>query len=260
MVHNHVIRIPFLVHRMSSEKLNTKQQFQFPPLPPPRMQFMQPKMIQDATNFKVWFGSDCCIPSLPHSGQSIHAPHDRWGGKKISKLNIPLTVIVSVCCARTDCGVLLPCWKAVYFSSLPLLFYVSLSSFPPIIAIWHSPFHCQSVPCCVTVDLLHWCPAPWSPLVKVCDKTLHCTISSCLAWQLGDKRNKYACKTGHLLSKWNTYRNLCPICKSKLNAFWWCGAHKIGCCFLFLLFVFILECIPEPCFRTRSPCWLSEPL
>lgn len=122
-------------------------------------------------------------------------------GKKISKLNIPLTVIVSVCCARTDCSVLLPCWKAVYFSSLPLLFYVSLSSFFPIIAIWHSPFHCQSVPCCVTVDLLHWCPAPWSPLVKVCDKTLHCTISSCLAWQLGDKRSKYACKTGHLLSK-----------------------------------------------------------
>lgn len=227
MVHNHMIRIPFLVHRMSSEKLNTKQQFQFPPLPPPRMQFMQPKMIQDATNFKVWFGSDCCIPSLPHSGQSIHAPHDRWGGKKISKLNIPLTVIVSVCCARTDCGVLLPCWKVVYFSSLPLLFYVSLSSFPPIIAIWHSPFHCQSVPCCVTVDLLHWCPAPWSPLVKVCDKTLHCTISSCLAWQLGDKRNKYACKTGHLLSKWNTYRNLCPICKSKLNAF--CKTGKAWC-------------------------------
>lgn len=131
MVHNHMIRIPFLVYRMSSEKLNNKQQFQFPPLPPPQMQFMQPKMIQDATNFKVWFGSDCCIPSLPHSGQSIHAPHDRWGGKKISKLNIPLTVIVSVCCARTDCSVLLPCWKAVYFSSLPLLFYVSLSSFFP---------------------------------------------------------------------------------------------------------------------------------
>lgn len=43
MVHNHMIRIPFLVYRMSSEKLNNKQQFQFPPLPPPQMQFMQPK-------------------------------------------------------------------------------------------------------------------------------------------------------------------------------------------------------------------------
>lgn len=240
MVHNHVIRIPFLVHRMSSEKLNTKQQFQFPPLPPPRMQFMQPKMIQDATNFKPWFGSDCCIPSLPHSGQSIHAPHDRWGGKKISKLNIPLTVIVSVCCARTDCSVLLPCWKAVYFPSLPLLFYVSLSSFFP-----HYCNMALSISLSVCAVLRYRRPVtlvlgPLVPsLVKVCDKTLHCTISSCLEWQLGDKRSKYARKTGHLLSKWNTYGNLCPIFKSKLNAFCktgkeWCTQDWV------LLLVFVL--------------------
>lgn len=78
-------------------------------------------------------------------------------------------------------------------------------------------------------------------LVKVCDKTLHCTISSCLACQLGDKRSKYAHKTGHLLSKWNTYGNLCPICQSKLNAYCktataWCTQDWV----LLLVFVIFL--------------------
>lgn len=39
--------------------------------------------------------------------------------KIIPKLNIPLAVIGSICSARTDCGILLPCWSAVYLSSLP---------------------------------------------------------------------------------------------------------------------------------------------
>lgn len=57
-------------------------------------------------------------------------------GKKLPKLNIPLTVIDSICSARTDCSILLPCWRAVYLPSFPP------SSLCPLLQ-YGTLFHCQ---------------------------------------------------------------------------------------------------------------------
>lgn len=106
-----------------------------------------------------------------HSGLQIQAPYNRRGvercGGEPLKLNIPLSVIGSICCAGTDCSILLLCWRAVYLSSLlPSLTLSPPPSFSPfpIIAIWHSPLHCQSGQQGGSDDLfVPYIPVPASP-------------------------------------------------------------------------------------------------
>lgn len=81
-------------------------------------------------------GNSVSVLTLSHSGQSIHALHDKWGGKgEEKKLNILVSEIGSICSARTDCSLLLPCWSAVKLPSLsaspffPLLLYGTLHFF-----------------------------------------------------------------------------------------------------------------------------------
>lgn len=131
------------------------------------------------------------------------------GGRKIPKKNIPFAVIVSICSARTDCGILLPCWSAVYFSSIPLLFSLCFSPFP---------HYCNMAP---SISLSVWAallqhrpryvlPSPLATsLVKVYDHPSWIKHYTTRIWpqvpasagNRGDKHRKNACETGHLLSK-----------------------------------------------------------
>lgn len=152
-------------------------------------------------------GSASCVASFLHAGQSIHAPHDRWGGeegKKVLKLNIPLAVIGSICSARTDCGILLPCWSAVYLSSLPLAFShycnmalsISLSVRAARRQRW---VVCAYIPVPTSLAqaydhsswIKHYAMPMWPPVPTQAGK-----------WE--DKHARYSSKIGHLLSKWIT--------------------------------------------------------
>lgn len=118
---------------------------------------VKPRRTQDATQRSVL--TVTLASPLFHTlvRAFMHFMTDEVGEEKIPKLNIPLTVIGSICSAGTDYGILLPCWSAVYLSSLP-------PSPPfPIIAIWHSPFHCQSGQHGCSIDLfvpIAHCPPP----------------------------------------------------------------------------------------------------
>lgn len=112
---------------------------------------------------KECFGSDSCVPTPSHSGQSIHALHDRWGGKKNPQTEY------SSHCNRFN----LFCQNRLrYFASLLecciSLIPPSLSPFP-IIAIWHSLFHCQSGQHGCSIDLfvpIAHCPPPrWRHMI-----------------------------------------------------------------------------------------------
>ena len=86
-------------------------------------------MIQDATNIKAVFGR---LSFFTLVRAFMHFMTDEVE-RKILKLNIPLTVIVSICSARTDCSILLPCWSAVYISPPSLSYFPSPSPFFPLL-------------------------------------------------------------------------------------------------------------------------------
>lgn len=164
-----------------------------------------------------------CVPSLQLWVKTfMYFITDQAEWRK--KLIILLTVIVSACSARTDCGILLPCRSSLYFSSLPLCFPLSLSLLP-IIAIWHPPFHCQSGQLRCGSDSLH-CAQPtdrlpsggvWSSIMDQTLQFTHVAGRTCLAWKWGDRYGEYASEIGHPLSKWHFFLRLRVhrVCKIK---------------------------------------------
>lgn len=170
---------------------------------------------------------------------------EEW--KKKPNLNIPLSVIVSICSARTDCSIFLPCWNTVHFYSLPLRSLTPPLPFP-IIAIWLFPFHCQSGPHCCSTDSLHSAEPSghftpqgvWSSIME--KKTLHCTCvvtGFVFNWKCEDKQRKCASKIGRLLSEWNSGGTTSHFVSSNWEYYFLLrghGACKIRCCLLFCIF------------------------
>lgn len=128
----------------------------------------------------------------------------RRGGKKVLKLNIPLAVIGSICSARTDCSILLPCWSAVYLSSLPLAFShycnMALSISLSVRAVRRQRWVvCAYMPVPTSLAeaydhsswIKHYAMPMWPPVPTQAGK-----------WE--DKHARYSSKIGHLLSKWIT--------------------------------------------------------
>lgn len=152
-------------------------------------------------------GNSVSVLTLSHSGQSIHALHDKWGGKGEEKKPeySGLWNRFNLFCQNRLQSVasLLECCEA------PISLCFSLF---PIIAIWHSPFLCRPGSVTLTQAFFWLCRLLPTSLVKTYDHPSWikhynppCVSTGyCSGWKWEHKRRRYAHKIGHLLSKWNT--------------------------------------------------------